>query len=89
MKCEGCGAEAPALKTVRWKTGERRFALCDPCWEPVSGSVWVVPGPVPCFGLCRGCSRWFRVSELAELVPAGGKWSAPGGLCGGCAEGHT
>ncbi len=86
MRCECCGVEDAVLKTVRWRSGERRFALCDPCWEPVSGSVWVVPGPVPCHGLCRSCSGWFRVSELSEPVPAGGKWGAPSGLCASCSR---
>jgi hypothetical protein len=80
------------MATCRWRTngGVRAFALCRDCLDaPLRSFVWIVPGQVPCFGLCRGCSRWFPVSELAELVPAGGKWSAPGGLCVGCVEGRA
>ncbi len=84
MRCEGCGAEAPALKTVRWRTGERRFALCDTCWEPVSGSVWIVAGPFPVFGKCRLCGEWFSVNDLSGLA-GGGRWDSPTGICSGCA----
>ncbi len=86
MECEGCGASAPSLKTVRWRKGERRFALCDPCWIPLAGSLWVVGGPVPVHGKCRGCAHWFSLRDLSEIRP-GGKWDAPSGLCLGCQPG--
>ncbi len=86
MRCEGCGYEAPALKTVRWRGGERCFVLCDPCWLLISGAVWVVPGPVRCYGKCRSCGSWFALAELSDLTP-GGKWDAPSGLCPGCTGG--
>ena len=85
MICEACGVSAPALKTCRWRTGgERRFVLCDSCWEPISGSVWIVRGRVPVWGFCSGCSEWFSVRELAELRPSGWKWDSPTGLCRSC-----
>ncbi len=86
MICESCGTSAPALKTVRWRTGgERRFVLCDPCWLQLSGSVWIVPGPVPAHGFCSGCSEWFSVRELSERRPSGWKWDSPSGVCRACA----
>jgi hypothetical protein len=86
--CEGCGASAPVLKTVRWRTGgERRFVLCGTCHPDVAGGVWIVPGPVPCFGFCPGCSNWFPVGELSELRSGGWKWDAPSGLCRACSSG--
>ncbi len=87
MRCESCGLTAPVLKAVRWRTGgEREFVLCDSCWLPVRGSVWVLCGPVPAHGFCPGCSNWFSVRELSELQPAGWKWDAPSGLCHNCAK---
>ncbi|MDP9475135.1 MAG: hypothetical protein M3R38_05490 [Actinomycetota bacterium] len=85
MVCEGCASSDLALKTVRWRSGERRFALCDPCWEPLSGFLWVVVGPVPAHGRCRSCGHWFGLQELAGISP-GGKWDAPSGLCGDCSS---
>jgi hypothetical protein len=86
MRCEGCGFEAPALKTVRWKTGDRRFVLCDPCWLAIRGSVWIVVGPTLVFGKCRGCSHWFSLRDLSGRRP-GGRWDSPEGICAGCAGG--
>ena len=87
MRCEGCDAEAPALKTVRWRTGERTFVLCDPCWGPMRDALWIVPGLVTVHGVCRGCPGRFCLEELADVTP-GGRRGAPSGLCttcfGGC-----
>ena len=85
MICEGCGASAPALKSVRWRNGEsrRKLSLCDGCWLPISGSVWVVRGPVPCFGKCRLCGEWVSVNVLRD-VAGGGRWDSPTGICPGC-----
>lgn len=83
MVCEGCGYSAPVLKTCRWRTGERYFSLCDSCYELVEESVFIVAGPLPAHGKCRGCSGWFSTRELEDLIP-GGKWDAPTGLCLGC-----
>ncbi len=83
MVCEGCGVEALVMKTVRWRTGERRFVLCDPCHGPLADSLWVVAGVVPAHGKCRGCSHWFSVRELVEQK-AGGKWDSPSGVCFSC-----
>ncbi len=84
MRCESCGFEALALKTVRWRTGKRRFALCDPCCEPLRDAVWIVPGLVPCFGTCSRCNEWVSVRDLRGLVP-GGRRSAWAGTCVSCA----
>ena len=85
MRCDGCGITAPALKTVRCRADrERRGVLCTACWEPLRESVWVVPGPVPCFGTCRACGEWASVNDLADATP-GGRRSAPSGTCVDCA----
>ena len=87
MVCARCGAAAPALKTCRWRKraeGGRTFALCDGCHAPIAGAVWIVPGPVICFGTCRRCAEWFPVGVLSERA-VGGKWDAPSGLCRTCA----
>ncbi len=73
------------MKTVRWRTGERRFTLCDLCHSPLAASVWIVAGMVPAHGKCRSCAHWFSVGELAGLAK-GGKWDAPSGLCVDCAS---
>ena len=86
MVCEGCGYSAAALKTCRWRTGARHFTLCDPCWEPLVSSVWIVAGHLPAHGKCRGCSGWFSLRELEDLRP-GGKWDALSGLCSRCIHG--
>jgi hypothetical protein len=85
MRCDRCRVEAPALKTCRWRSRPGpTFALCDPCYGPLAAAVWIVPGPVPCFGACRGCGSWFSVRELAERT-GGGKQGAPSGICPDCA----
>jgi len=84
--CEGCGFEAPALKTCRQRTEERRFVLCDPCYVPLAGSLWIVAGLASVHGKCRACSGWFSLRELEDPRP-GGKWDAPSGICLGCKNG--
>jgi hypothetical protein len=87
VRCDQCGTAASVLKACRWRPrGERTFALCDSCWHPIRDSLWIVPGPVACFGKCRSCGSWFALQELFDLAP-GGKWDAPSGLCPGCAGG--
>jgi hypothetical protein len=89
MRCDRCGYEAPVLKTCRWRTGgEQLFALCPGCHAPIAGAVWIVPGPVACFGQCRSCSGWFSVLELTDRS-GGGKWDSNTGLCLRCARGQT
>ncbi len=85
MRCEGCGAEA--LTTVRWRNGEtrRKFALCEGCYTSLSGSVWIVRGPVAVFGTCRECGEWFSLRELTD-VRLGGKWDSSTGVCPNCAK---
>ncbi len=85
MICEGCGASAPALKTVRWRKGERLFPLCDRCWEPLMPYLWVVVGPVPAHGTCRSCGHWRSLRELSE-TSGGGRRDAPSGICLGCSR---
>lgn len=80
MECEGCGTVAPVLKTCRWRTGERRFVLCDLCWEPLADSVWIVAGHLPAHGKCRVCGGWFSLRELKDLRK-GGRWDSSSGVC--------
>jgi hypothetical protein len=75
------------MKTVRWRHQEApHFALCEECWEPISGVLWILRGPVPAHGFCPSCSEWFSVRELSELSPAGWKWDSPAGLCPNCTK---
>ncbi len=84
VRCEACATSAPALKTCKWRSGgARRFVLCDSCWEPISGAVWIVPGPGAVFGTCRGCGSWHSLRDLAERA-LGGKYNAPSGICADC-----
>jgi len=85
MRCDGCASSAPALKTVICRADrERRGSLCVLCWEPLRDRVWIVPGPVPCFGTCSRCGEWASVNDLRDAKP-GGRRSAPSGVCVGCA----
>ncbi len=83
MRCEGCGLVAPAMKTVRWRSGARTFVLCDPCYSPIRGALWIVPGLVAVHGVCRGCGSWRSLGDLAD-VTLGGKRGAPSGRCTSC-----
>lgn len=85
VNCRFCGATAPVLKTVRWRSGAGRpaFALCDPCYGPLASILWIIPGPVPAFGTCRSCGTWVSVNPLRKRA-GGGRQGAPTGLCGGC-----
>ena len=84
MRCDKCGVEAVVLKTLICRDDrDRRGVLCDPCWLPLRDRLWIVPGPVACFGRCRSCSGWFSVRELADLA-LGGKHGAWFGTCRMC-----
>ncbi len=85
MRCCKCGTEATVLKTCRRRDGDGSGVLCDPCWLPLRELVWVIPGPVACFGRCRSCSGWFSVRELADLKP-GGRRDAWMGMCVNCSR---
>jgi len=86
VRCDGCGAEAPVLKTCRCRDdAERAGVLCDPCWDPLRDRVWIIPGPVACFGTCSRCGEWVSVNDLRDATP-GGRRSAPSGLCRMCAD---
>ncbi len=82
--CALCGYEATVLKTVRPRAGGEAHACCDPCWEPLRNRLWIVPGPVACFGRCGSCSEWFRVGELIDRNLGGGH-GAWIGTCVDCA----
>jgi hypothetical protein len=84
--CTRCDTVAVVLKTCRWRDRNgAAFTLCDSCWLPISGAVWVVPGRVPCFGTCLRCGGWFSVRELADRRP-GGRYDSSQGTCTVCAE---
>ncbi len=88
MICEGCGAEG-WLKTVRWRNGTRRFVLCDDCWRPISGSVWIVRGEVNVTSRCDRCHFYVHPLEIApETARPGGGYKrdiVSSGLCLYCA----
>jgi len=75
------------MKTVYWpEEGDEaeEWPLCERCYEVVSEEVLIVPGPVACFGRCRGCGDWFSVRELSDRKPGGGH-GAWVGTCVDCA----
>lgn len=84
MICESCGVQRLAMKTVKWKTGDRRFTLCDECWEPISGSLWIVAGNHTVNARCDGCGDYVSLNDMAELRGGAGKRDF-GGVCWGCA----
>lgn len=88
MVCSECGTEQPVMKTVYWPCeGDEaeEWALCDDCHADVAGEVLIVPGPVYCWGSCKGCGEWFSVRDLSDRT-GGGRHSSPSGLCHGCSR---
>lgn len=83
MKCEGCGVEALALKTVRWRRGKRRFVLCDCCHGDLAACVWVVAGRETVAARCERCESFFNPDGMAKPRPAG-RWDSFGGVCRDC-----
>lgn len=81
-----CGFSSPALKTVRERGGGWTWFSCDRCYEPIREEVWIVPGPVSCFGTCSRCGEWESVNDLKDARP-GGRRSAPTGVCLPCENG--
>ncbi len=74
------------MPTVYWpEEGEEaeEWPLCPDCHGEVAGEVLIIPGSVPCFGTCKGCSDWFSLRDLADAKP-GGRRSAPSGICPSC-----
>ena len=55
-------------------------------WLPLSDRLWIVPGPVACFGRCRGCGEWFSVRDLSDRKPGGGHGTMIG-TCPACDNG--
>jgi hypothetical protein len=62
--------EALALKTARWRKGDRKFVLCDTCHSSLAGSVWVVAGQETVAARCERCGSFFNVAGMAKLRPA-------------------
>lgn len=58
MRCEACGHSAPVLKTCKWRTGDRRFTLCDLCHAPLRDSLWIVAGTEIASARCDSCGHW-------------------------------
>ena len=85
MFCEGCGVEALVMKTVRRRTEERRFTLCDPCWMPLGDRLWIVDGRQIAAARCDRCGHWQHPSEMADLR-RGAKWDGYGGCCSSCSR---
>ena len=83
MLCEGCGAEAQVMKTCRRRDGEGTGVLCDPCWEPLADSLWIVAGQEIAAARCDGCGHWLHPGVMVELR-RGAKWDGFGGVCLGC-----
>jgi hypothetical protein len=89
MRCEGCGLEAQALKTVRWRRGKHRFVLCDRCYAPHSASLWIVPAPFVITSRCDSCGRYCSLGELDPATSRPGGYGkrdlVSTGLCRSCA----
>ncbi len=83
MLCDNCGVESLALKTCRFRTGEIGFVLCDPCWEPLRDTVWIVPGETVVTVRCDRCGSYGNPQDYEGLRPAGRK-DCFGGLCREC-----
>ena len=66
----------------------QEWPLCSGCYGAVAGEVLIVPGPVYCFGTCRGCGEWFSVRDLSEKT-GGGRYSSPSGTCPACENGRS
>jgi hypothetical protein len=89
--CSGCGHEAPTLKSCRWRKGGKRvFALCDPCYAPLSASLWIVPAPFTITSRCDCCHRYVRPDELDPATSRPGGHSKrdlhSSGLCVRCSR---
>ncbi len=83
MVCEGCGVSALVMKTCRWRTGDRTFVLCDPCFGPLADSLWVVARQEIAAARCDSCGHWLPPGVMAELR-RGAKWDGYGGVCFSC-----
>jgi uncharacterized Zn finger protein len=90
MRCEVCGHEEFAMKTVRWRAVDRktarRFVFCDPCYEPLRDALWIVPGAFTITSRCDSCGAFVRPQDLVESRPGGhGKRDLVStGLCAEC-----
>jgi hypothetical protein len=90
LKCSACGHEELALKTVRWKAaprkGARRWVICDACYEPLSGALWIVAGDFSITARCDVCHRYLNPRELVTSRPGGGykRDVIASGLCASC-----
>jgi hypothetical protein len=63
--CDRCGATG-WLKTCRWRDGgEQTFVLCDGCWLPLAGAVWIIPGGSTVTARCDECDGFMNPRELA------------------------
>ena len=91
MRCSGCGAEKPIMKTVYWlEEGDEaeEWPLCESCYGEVADEVMIVAGPAYCFGTCRECGEWFSVRDLGGRT-GGGRYSSPSGVCAACENGGS
>ena len=85
MRCDKCGVEGVVFKTCRRRDGEGTGVLCDPCYAPLSESVWIIPGQEIAAARCDGCGHWQHPSEMVELR-RGAKWDGFGGVCQECSR---
>ena len=73
------------MKTVRWKSGERKFVLCDACYAPIRGSLWIVPGKVSVVAKCLSCGTYLHPDDMASRAGGGdGKRDVLAGTCTRC-----
>ncbi|MBA2344985.1 MAG: hypothetical protein H0V83_07875 [Rubrobacter sp.] len=78
------------MKTGFWIAegdAAEEWPMCEDCFGEVVDEVFIVPGPVACWGRCSGCLEWFSVRDLVDVkAGAGGRGDAPGGTCRACHE---
>lgn len=88
MRCSGCGAVGH-FKTVRQRDAawNETFALCDSCWEPIRGEVWIRPGPISVTSRCDRCGHYVHPHELVTSRPGGAakRDVVSTGICVSCA----
>ena len=91
MRCDNCGHEEAALKTVRWRASEwwQTFTICDPCYWPLAKRLWIRAGDFTVTSRCEGCGMFCNPRDLVESRPGGhGKRDLVStGTCAACAGG--
>ncbi len=87
MRCDKCGHEELALKTVKLRAyPERRGVLCDECFSPLADRLWIIPGHFNVTGRCDSCGRYVHPREIepSTLRNGAAKRDIYTGTCSAC-----